>query len=140
MCLLTIHTEPYLSLFFDQANKWLYAEWQEHQNLETVHEGCQLLLQTIQEKKCYKLLNDTTRVVGMWSAATELIKNDFFQQMGALGVSYIAWVHSSNCISRYTTDWLLQQVNSPVTTTFEDLPAAYSWLQHCEAFCFLDKS
>lgn len=140
MCLLTLHTEPYLTLTFDDENQWLYAEWQEIQNSQTVQAGCQLILHYLQERKCHKLLNDNTCVQGAWSPVIEWVSDDYFSRLAAIGVTNLAWIHSANCFSRYTTDYVLQQVNRPVTAAFNDLPGAYSWLQHSSTFSYLKAS
>ena len=140
MCLRLLHTESYLTLSYDYVNKWLYADWQEQQELSAVQAGCELLLHYLQDKECHKLLNDNSRVLGSWTTATEWVKLDSFQQLATAGVAYIAWVHSPNCFSRYTADFLLQQVNSPTVATFDDLPAAYAWLQHCDTYRCLNAS
>ena len=140
MSLLSVHTEPYLVLSFDYDNKWLYADWQESQNPQTVQAGCQLILYHLQQARCCKLLNDNTTVKGTWSTVAEWVNNDFFWQLANAGVTQLAWIHSANCFSRYTADYVLQQVNSPLTAAFNDLPAACVWLQHSQATKYLRAS
>ena len=140
MCLRSLHTVSYLTLSYDYVNNWLYADWQEQQSPATVQAGSELLLQYLKDKECHKILNDNTRVLGSWTPATEWIRLNLFEQLAKAGVVYTAWVHSPNCFSRYTADLILQQVDSPTVVTFNDLPAAYIWLQHCDTYCCLNAS
>ncbi|WP_188811033.1 hypothetical protein [Hymenobacter cavernae] len=140
MCLRSLHTASYLTVSYDYVNKWLYADWQEQQSPATVQAGSELLLQCLKDKECHKLLTDNTRVLGSLTAASEWVKLNLFQQLADIGVAYIAWVHSSNCYSRYTADFILQQVDSPIVAAFNDLPAAYAWLQHCDTYRCLNAS
>jgi hypothetical protein len=140
MSILAVHTDPYLILSFDYDNQWLYADWQESQNPQTVQAGCQLILYHLQQAGFCKLLNDNTAVKGTWSAVTEWVNNDFFWQLSMAGVKQLAWIHSANCFSRYTTDYVLQQVNSPLTAAFNDLPAGCIWLQHKQVSTYLRAS
>ncbi|WP_324675195.1 hypothetical protein [Hymenobacter sp. GOD-10R] len=140
MCLLSLHTEPYLTLALDCDNKWLYADWQAVQTPQTVEAGCQLILRYTQEEKCCKLLNDSTSVQGTWSVVTEWVNNGYFDKLAMVGVRKLAWVHSENCFSRYTTDYVLQQVSNPVAAAFNDLPGAYIWLQQSQIASYLRAS
>ncbi|OUJ75754.1 hypothetical protein BXP70_00125 [Hymenobacter crusticola] len=129
-----------MTLSLDCDNNWLYAEWQEVQTPQTVEAGCQLILRYIQQEKCCKLLNDNTCVLGAWSVVNQWVNNRFFDNLAMAGVRKLAWVHSANCFSRYTTDCILQQVNSLVTASFNDLPGAFLWLQQSQMASYMRAS
>ncbi|ALW84089.1 hypothetical protein AUC43_02625 [Hymenobacter sedentarius] len=130
MSLQTLHESPHLTIAYDHLNEWLHADWTGDQNLMSVQDGCQEMLQFMVEHRSSKVLNDNTRVTSMWSDASEWGGREWFPAMTAAGLKYFAWVYSPNVYSRLSTDLMLQfTAEGPVVATFDDMETAQEWLK-----------
>ena len=130
MALQTLLEAPHITITYDHLNEWLHADWHGIQDLASVQHGALEMLRLMQQQRCYKVLNDNTRVTSMWSEAAEWGGTEWFPAMTASGLQYFAWVYSTNVYSRLSTDLTLQfTVGNPVIATFDDIETARAWLQ-----------
>ncbi|QIL76117.1 hypothetical protein [Hymenobacter sp. HDW8] len=133
MSLLTLLDEPHLTISYDNRNQWLYTDWVGAQNLRTLQLGCEQIVMHLQAEHCRKILNDNTRLSSIHSQARSWVEQGFLQQLAAAGLEYMAWVYSLDFDSRFSTDLTLLRSTQPVVVGFNDLVAAYAWLEKCEA-------
>jgi hypothetical protein len=133
MGLLTLLDEPHLTISYDSHNQWLYADWAGVQNLRTLRMGSEQIILHLQAEHCHKVLNDNTRVTSIDMPARMWLEQDFLQQLAAAGLEYMAWVYSPDFASRFSTDLTLLRITRPLVVGFNDLVAAYMWLEKCEA-------
>ncbi|ALD22463.1 hypothetical protein [Hymenobacter sp. DG25A] len=122
-------SQPHLLISYDYENEWLYADWIGDQDLQSVQEGCEQLLEFLKAERCQKVLNDNSRVTSMWSDAAEWGGKVWFPAMAEGGLKYFAWVYSPNHYSRLSTDLMLGYTTSPIVATFDDIGTASAWLR-----------
>jgi hypothetical protein len=132
MGLLTLLDEPHLTISYDSLNQWLYTDWVGVQNLRTLQLGSEQIIMHLQAEHCSKILNDNTRVSSIHVQARGWVERHFLQQLATAGLEYMAWVYSPDFDSRFTTALTLLRITHPVVVGFDDLVAAYAWLEKCE--------
>ncbi len=67
------------TLLYQQANieiwwddqAWLYVDWIGMQSVINIHDGCEQLFRLLQIKSANSVLNDNTRLDGIWIGAAE---------------------------------------------------------------------
>lgn len=129
MALQILLEEPTITISYDHLNEWLYVDWLGEHDLASVQHGGLEMVRLMRQQRCHKVLNDNTRVTGMWSEAAEWAGKEFFPAITAAGLQYFAWVYSPNLYSRLSTDLTLQfTAGSPVVATFDDVATAKAWL------------
>ena len=130
MALQLLFEEPYVTIAYDHANEWLYANWLGDQDLTSVQAGAREMLRLLPLHRCHKVLNNNTLVTSMWSEAAEWGGKEWFPAMATAGLQYFAWVYSANLYSRLSTDLTLQfTVGNPIVATFDDVETATAWLK-----------
>ncbi|TGE27334.1 SpoIIAA family protein [Hymenobacter metallicola] len=120
---------PYLDVYYDYTNEWIYAEWRGEITFERAQEGGEVVLQLVQLEHATKLLNDNSQVTGMWLEAPEWRQMNVFPRLHTAGLSYVAWVYSPDLYSRFSVDRAISAVNQPVALPFEDMQMAKNWLR-----------
>lgn len=122
-------SEPNITISYDYENEWLYVDWLGDQDLHSVQEGCEKMLELLKSERATKVLNNNTHVTSMWSEAAEWGGKVWFPAMAEAGLEYFAWVYSPNHYSRLSTDLTLQYTTQPIVATFDDLATAAAWLR-----------
>ncbi|MCR5888769.1 hypothetical protein LRS06_13520 [Hymenobacter sp. J193] len=85
------HTE-YLTIYYDEANGWLYNQWRGEQTQQTVTAGCRAVLGFVNQLQLRKILNDNSLLTKPWAGAAEWVEREFFPRAADAGVEAIAWV------------------------------------------------
>ncbi|MGV3540952.1 MAG: hypothetical protein ACO1OQ_14145 [Rufibacter sp.] len=79
---------------------------------------------------CKKVLNDNTRVEGIWSSAAEWVGTDWFPRLRQAGMEAFAWVYSPSMFSRLSTDKSLRFIyDTSGIEVFDDFEAPRKWLE-----------
>lgn len=129
MALRFLHRDAVIQIAYDDANHWLYADWQADQDSFSVQAGALKMLDLLRQEKGYKVLNDNRRVQTTWADAAEWGGRVWFPLMAEAGLRYFAWVYSPNVYSRLSTDLTLQHTTMPVVRAFDNLDGAQDWLR-----------
>ncbi|RPD49708.1 hypothetical protein DNI29_02595 [Hymenobacter sediminis] len=129
MALRLLHQDEHISIYFDYANDWLYADWTGDQTGESVKASALRMLELMRQEQCRKVLNDNRRVTSMWLDASEWGGKEWFPAMAAAGLQYFAWIYSPNVYSRLSTDLTLQHTTRPVVLPFDNPETAEAWLR-----------
>ena len=128
----TLFVADYILIQHDRDGGWLYTDWRGYQSVETVKEGCEMMLELVQKYSFTKVLNDNTNVLGIWSGASEWVAVDWFPRMYTAGMKYFAWVYSPGIFSRMSTDRTLASAHDKVAEVFYNLEEARQWLRSVE--------
>ncbi|KAA3436881.1 hypothetical protein [Rufibacter hautae] len=121
--------DPHLTIQYDVINDTLTADWKGEQTEETVHDGCEKILQFMTAYRCVKLLNDNTQVAGMWSDAAEWVALNWVPRMEKAGCRFIAHVYSPDIYARLSVDKTIDfGIKGILVTTFQGKKAAEEWL------------
>ena len=114
-------------------NNWLYADWIGYQSEKTIMEGFEKILEALTHYKVTKVLNDNTRVVGIWTPAAEWVGANWMPRMEAAGLEKLAWVYSPSRLSQVSTDEVIKHTPRPdLIKTFYDINEAWKWLLSTE--------
>ena len=122
--------EDYISIEYDAAGKWLYVDWKGYQTEISVRSGCQQMLEALRHFSCHCVLNDNTRVIGIWTPAAAWVGSEWLPQMIGNGLERFAWVYSSSILSQVSTDEALRHAPPyKGIRTFYNIELAKAWLK-----------
>ncbi|MET4074056.1 hypothetical protein [Hymenobacter sp. UYCo722] len=125
-----LHEAPFLTISYNYTDEWLYLDWHGKLDDEVVMDGAIKLLELLQQEHCTKILNDNTRVSGLWADAAKWGGDVFFPQLYAAGCRYFSWVHSPERYSQLSAELAMQQTNAGIIfMAFDDLGPAAEWLR-----------
>ncbi len=92
--------------------------------------GALKLLELLPQERCVKVLNDNTRITGLWADSAKWGSDVFFPQLPAAGCRYFSWVHSPDRYSQLSAELAVQQTAAGIIfTPFRDLAPAAAWLR-----------
>ena len=92
--------------------------------------GALKLLKLLPQERCAKVLNDNTRVSGLWADAAQWGSDVFVPQLHAAGCRYFSWVYSPERYSRLSAELAVQQTAAGIIfMPFRDLATAAAWLR-----------
>jgi hypothetical protein len=120
---------PALAVYYDVENQWLYASWQGAYETATAQQSAQLLVACAQMHPCQKLLNDTQHVTSSWRGQENWAGKTLFPMLAHAGIRFIACVYSEQWQARHSLEITMDYTTQPFITAFDDLAAAYRWLQ-----------
>lgn len=120
---------PSLSISYDRSNQWLYLDWCGDLTLRLVQQSCALVAKCFSSQNCTRILNDNTNVTSITSDVGIWLAIECMPHIEAVGVEYMAWVHSSNIDAQACTDVALFDLMTPIIALFNDVASAYSWLR-----------
>jgi len=130
MTLHTLYDTPSLTISYDHGNDWLYLDWHGNLNDELVMAGALKLLELLELHKCSKVLNDNTRITGLWADAAKWGSEVFFPQLHEAGCRYFSWVYSPERFSQLSAQLAAEHTTAGITImTFQNLDTAAEWLQ-----------
>ncbi|UOQ80852.1 hypothetical protein [Hymenobacter sp. 5414T-23] len=92
MLLRSLLDTPEITISYDADNQWLYADWKGEHDQESSQRCCMLLLDSLRQWPCHKLLNDnssiskTTVQISVWGAW-------WLEEMMRAGLQYVAWIY-----------------------------------------------
>ena len=92
-------------------------------------EGCEKMLEALIHYQVSKVLNDNTRVVGIWSPAAEWVGANWLPRMKVAGLEKLAWIYSPSRLSQVSTEEVIKCTPIPsLIQTFNYRNAAWQWL------------
>ena len=130
MALQTLYDAPTLTISYDHVNNWLYLDWHGALNDESVMAGALKLLELLKQENCSKVLNDNTRITGLWADAAKWGSDVFFPLLHEAGCRYFSWVYSPERYSQLSAQLAVEHTTAGITImTFQNLDTASEWLQ-----------
>ncbi|OGX90337.1 STAS/SEC14 domain-containing protein [Hymenobacter coccineus] len=119
-----------VSIYYDSLNEWLFLDWEGELTLLDVQTACLEVARCFLPRPYARVLNSNEQVTGVsWSVAAWLAR-DFLPHLTVAGITHIAWVYSSSVRARHVVQTVLNWLPGPALTSFDDLDAAVTWLQH----------
>ena len=121
--------EDHLAIEFDVANNMLLADWNGNQSEARVIEGCEKMLEGLNQFRCSKILNNTSSVKGTWTPAARWVAEDWFPRLMIAGLKKFAWICSAPVLHQHSTREALRltRPSGRIKTFKEQLPAL-EWL------------
>lgn len=130
MALQTLYDAPTVTISYDYAHDWLYLDWHGALDDESVMAGALKLLELLKQQNCHKVLNDNTRITGLWADAAKWGSDVFFPLLHEAGCRYFSWVYSPERYSQLSAQLAAERTTAGITImTFQKLDTAAEWLQ-----------
>ncbi|MFC5272081.1 hypothetical protein [Adhaeribacter terreus] len=121
--------KDYLEIFMSTEGNFLKLVWSGLPSKEKVMEGSEQLLKYVEQYKISKLINDVSKVEGLFTESVEWIITNFAPRLNASGVHNIAWIYSEDSISRFSADSVLSRsITDTIAIVFDNLENAERWI------------
>lgn len=91
------------------CDDYIEAIWKGAQHYDSVMMGGKLISDLVVATGCRKILNDNSRVIGNWAAATEEGRKIWFPALEQAGLKYFAWVHFNGNFNRLAAEISISQ-------------------------------
>lgn len=125
----TYYHGSFVNIDFNAKENYIHVDWLGYQNYDSVTKGCSIMLSLMKASRCYRILNDNTRVSGNWSEASDWGAKVWFPQMAQAGLAKFAWIYSPSTFSRISSNKSVPQNYEGVDLQFfDDVAAAKKWL------------
>ena len=129
----TLNSDPYLTITYDADHEWLYADWHGQVDSEDVMTGAVNLWNALRKEQCIKVLNDNTRLSGIWADAAIWGAEELLPRLSEAGCRYFAWVYSSEVYSRLSAEIIIEHTRAGIVIrTFDDFATAGNWLDQMQ--------
>jgi hypothetical protein len=123
---------PYVSVYCDADNDWLFADWRGELTLPIVQENCLLVAECFLERSYARVLNSNQNVIDFTLNVPIWLHKEYLPLLRYTGVEYMAWVYAPNMMLKPFIDKLVSMIENPVVNLFDDVESAASWLQHTQ--------
>ena len=124
-----LYESDHIDIYYDADHQWIYTDWKGYQTVGWVQSGCEQILEYMMACGASKVLNDNTRVVGIWIGAAHWGATNWFPRMQKAGLKHFAWIYSPTRLSQISTDASLDEGTNDVVRTFYSLEEASAWLE-----------
>ena len=127
----TFFKNEHITIIYHPEQRRMYADWTGFQDLESVKQGCMVMLEYLAGNACDRIVNDNTRVEGNWSEAVEWVGNTWFPMMEKAGLKYFAHLFSPSLFSQLSAQKSIDIMAGIITTQyFTDIKMAEDWIDH----------
>jgi signal transduction histidine kinase len=118
-----------ITIRYDARNGWLDVDWTGYQDLESVKQGCLIMLEYLSGHGVKRVINDNTHVQGNWSQAVDWVGNVWFPMMEKAGLRYFAHIFSPSTFSQLSARKSIDIMAGIVTTQyFTEHALAREWI------------
>ena len=130
MSLTELFKENFIDISLDTEQSILIVDWKGYQSVSSVQQGCERMLYMMSKHDAHRILNDNTKVLGIWIGAAEWLADNWFPRMAKSGMQRFAWVYSPARFSQFSTDGTLALLDSEDygIQTFHNRADALAWL------------
>lgn len=87
---------PYYTLRYDEAERWLEAQWRGFVKQEEARQGAEAYLRFTTPLRCPYLLNDNSRLQGPWFEGLDWLREIWMPAAVHLGLRYVAHVQQAD--------------------------------------------
>ena len=129
----TADGKKFLELGFEPQNGWIRCTWFGNVPPSDISRGIAHYQSLLRRTKCSKLLNDNSRFEANWISVNDALEQGGMAESAKNGLRYMAHVHSSRFITRFSAVDLGTRVRDFEFKIFEDLKDAEEWLHNVPA-------
>ena len=123
----------YLTIAYDEANRWVYNDWVGYQTYVGIVAGADACLLPLVEHKCAYLLNDNRQVIGPWDHAVSWIVTNWAPRAIAAGLTHFANVVSPESLAASSAQSMALGLNGQLQMhQFPDVEQAKQWLREAQ--------
>ena len=123
-----LYQQTNIEIWWDDQG-WLYVDWIGMQTVNNKKNGCAQILRHLQIRTTASVLNDNTRVEGIWIGAAQWVGREWFPQMRRIGLQRFAWVQSPRRLSQVSAEEALKFAPPGAAQLFWSLAEAEAWLK-----------
>ncbi|SDP59979.1 PAS domain S-box-containing protein [Mucilaginibacter sp. OK268] len=118
-----------ITLSYNHVHSRIDADWTGFQNLESIQQGCNRMLNMMVKNSVYKVLNNNIHVLGNWSEAIDWVAQEWFPAMQKAGLRYFAWVNSPSVFNQLSARKSVNTLPDKMTINFfTDVISAEAWI------------
>lgn len=121
-----LYTATNIEISHDPQTNILFCNWIGLQDVDGLKKSGQIILDTLKKKKCSKVLNDNTNVIGPWYHSVDWTSSTWFPEMIDAGLKQFAWVCSKDIFSQLSAKRAIPEGN--VVKAFHKYAEALEWL------------
>jgi len=126
----TLLDTPSFTIEYDPARRCLCTTWRGTHDAAAALVRCNQLLDQARLTQARWLLNDSSQSLDGWYEIAQWLALNYFPQLADCGIWAIAWVNARDWPARTHMAQMLALVERPLLLdTFDDVEAAYGWLQ-----------
>lgn len=106
------------------------GDWKGYQTDASIREGCERTLELMVQYQAYKLLNDNSNVLGIWTGVSRWLIFDALPKARKAGRTRFADVYGPSRLSRISAEaaLLLPGPKAVDIKSFDNMDAATVWL------------
>lgn len=121
----------FLDISHDRGNDWLHVNWKGYQINESIKEGCNRLVELMDEYRVFRVLNDNTHTKGIWLGVAHWLVWNALPRARKAGLQSFAHVYGPSQMSRISADAALALLGTDTLNirAFDDIESARSWLK-----------
>jgi hypothetical protein len=117
MAVKTVYQEACLDVALDEENGWLYADWKGQHHDGSIKEGINLMINLMVKHQVFKVLNDNTRMSGIWTGVAMWLVRDALPRARKAGLHSFAHVFRMSSFSRISAEAALLLLK-PLTSNY----------------------
>lgn len=120
---------PSFTIEYDPALRCLCTTWRGTHDPVATLMRCNQLLDYARHTQARWVLNDSSQSLDGWQEVAQWLGLNYFPRLADAGIRAVAWVNARDWPARAHMAQMLHLVEQPLLDTFDDVEAAYGWLQ-----------
>lgn len=106
-----LYDSPSLDISYDSETRVLLADWRGYHSFDSGVAGCERVVEAVRKHGAEKVLNDNTRVRGLWVGMAEYCAQIWLPRLHEAGMRRFAWVYSPAPLSRISANAVLAAID-----------------------------
>ena len=124
----TLYVRSFILIEYDDAHRFIYHQWRGYIPISQIKEGCEAILNAVNQKSCYHIISDQLEVKGTWSQALKWMESDYMPRLVSAGEIKVAFIYSRQMAAQHSLNRLLEVNDQYTAQVFEDYSSAENWL------------
>jgi hypothetical protein len=129
MDLQLLHATPHVSIHYDQANDWLFVDWQGHLDLPAVALASLELIRIFLQRPYRRMLISHALVTSISWDVPAWLAHEALPYFPLAGVEKLAWMSGRSARMQDAVQEITNRLPSLPIAMFDDLEMAVGWLQ-----------
>lgn len=125
-----LYSDRYLDISYEEEYSLLYLDWKGYQTDSSIKDGCERTMELMVQYKAFKILNDNTNILGIWTGVSKWLIVDALPRARQAGMTAFAHIYGPSRLSRISAEAALFLLDSKAADikTFDDMEEARAWL------------
>ena len=122
----------YLTIETDEANRWIFVNWQGYLTADSIKEGAKAYTAALAASGFACVLNDTRDVRGPWDHSMDWVINEWAPNAAAAGLQYFALISTPETLADGSAANFYAQLTAFHADVFNNPDEARQWLLACQ--------